>query len=107
MSKLIEANNKPTSKCYPNFTSTAKNKKLTESNNKPTSKWYPTISVLFSDKYFKVLFSYKAAYRGELSLREGEIIVGKERDRNGWMLGRKAHSKEEGWFPAVYVDQVT
>ncbi|XP_076467482.1 uncharacterized protein LOC143298518 [Babylonia areolata] len=59
------------------------------------------------DKYFKALFPYKAAFRGELNLREGEMIVGKERDRNGWMLGRKQRSGEEGWFPAVYVDQVT
>ncbi|XP_025085968.1 CD2-associated protein-like isoform X1 [Pomacea canaliculata] len=57
-------------------------------------------------KHFKVLFAYKAAFRGELNLREGEIIIGKERDRNGWMLGTKLKAKEEGWFPAVYVDQV-
>lgn len=60
----------------------------------------------FSGKHFKVLFAYKAAFRGELNLREGEIIIGKERDRNGWMLGTKLKAKEEGWFPAVYVDQV-
>ena len=57
-------------------------------------------------KLFKVLFSYKAAYKGELSLTKGEIVEGKERDRNGWMLGKKKTDGKEGWFPAVYVDEI-
>ncbi|KAL8580986.1 hypothetical protein ACOMHN_048020 [Nucella lapillus] len=64
-------------------------------------------SLSVRDKYFKAMFPYKAAYRGELTLREGEVVVGKERDRNGWMLGRSLTSGQEGWFPSVYVDQVT
>ncbi|XP_070197383.1 serine-rich adhesin for platelets-like [Littorina saxatilis] len=63
-------------------------------------------STSVKDKYFKVLFSYKAAFRGEVSLKVGEVVRGRERDRNGWMLGCKVHNKEEGWFPAVYVDQI-
>ncbi|KAK7474537.1 hypothetical protein BaRGS_00034231, partial [Batillaria attramentaria] len=58
-------------------------------------------------KHFKAVFAYKAAFRGELSLREGDVLLGKERDRNGWMLGRKLKTGEEGWFPAVYVDQLS
>ncbi|XP_076446687.1 uncharacterized protein LOC143284022 isoform X4 [Babylonia areolata] len=64
-------------------------------------------SASVKDKYFKALFAYKASFRGEVSLKEGEVIQARERDQNGWMLGRKLMSKEEGWFPAIYVDEIT
>ncbi|RUS82252.1 hypothetical protein EGW08_009990 [Elysia chlorotica] len=56
---------------------------------------------------FRAVYAYKPVNRGEMGLREGELVTCQERDRNGWMLGRKTRSGEQGWFPAVYVDQVS
>lgn len=56
--------------------------------------------------HFRAIYSYKPVCKGEMGLKEGELVVCKERDRNGWMLGMKPKTKEEGWFPAVYVDAV-
>lgn len=56
---------------------------------------------------FKVLFSYTANFKEEVSLQEGEIITGIRKDRNGWMYGRKNRTNEVGHFPAVYVEVAT
>ena len=52
------------------------------------------------------LYDYTAQLKGELSLEKGDILLGKEKDRNGWMHGVKETYGQEGWFPAVYVDEV-
>lgn len=56
---------------------------------------------------FKVLFSYTANFKEEVSLQEGEIVTGIRKDRNGWMYGRKNRTNEVGHFPAVYVEVAT
>ncbi|GFO18350.1 intersectin-1, partial [Plakobranchus ocellatus] len=56
---------------------------------------------------FRAVYAYKPVNRGEMGLKEGELVTCQEKDRNGWMLGRKTRSGEQGWFPAVYVDQVS
>ena len=55
---------------------------------------------------FVALYDYTAQLKGELSLEKGDILLGKEKDRNGWMHGVKETNGQEGWFPAVYVDEV-
>ncbi|XP_067664002.1 serine-rich adhesin for platelets-like [Haliotis asinina] len=62
----------------------------------------------FNDgKLYRALFAYQASSKGELSIQEGDILRAWEKDRNGWMHGRKEADREEGWFPAVYVDEIT
>ncbi|XP_012940158.1 mucin-17 [Aplysia californica] len=56
---------------------------------------------------FRAVYAYKAVSKGEMALREGELVVCKERDRNGWMFGSKPRTQQEGWFPSVYVDEVS
>ncbi|XP_041356580.1 uncharacterized protein LOC121373867 [Gigantopelta aegis] len=56
-------------------------------------------------KYYAV-YSYTAASKGEINLTEGEVVMGYERDRNGWMRGKRVVTNEEGWFPAVYVEEI-
>ena len=63
----------------------------------------------FSDEgtKFVALYAYGAQLKGEISLEKGDILLGKEKDRNGWMHGVKETNGLEGWFPAVYVDEVS
>ncbi|BFZ14886.1 hypothetical protein BsWGS_17925 [Bradybaena similaris] len=56
---------------------------------------------------FRAVYNYKPVCKGEMGLKEGELVECKERDRNGWMLGYKPRTNEEGWFPAVYVDELS
>lgn len=56
---------------------------------------------------FKVLFSYIVNFKEEVSLQEGEIVIGIRKDRNGWMYGRKNRINEVGYFLVVYVEVVT
>ena len=56
---------------------------------------------------FVALYGYTAQLKGELALEQGDILLGKEKDRNGWMHGVKLSTGQEGWFPAVYVDEVS
>ena len=53
------------------------------------------------------LYAYTAQLKGELTLEQGDVLLGKERDRNGWMHGVRESTGQEGWFPAVYVDEVS
>lgn len=55
---------------------------------------------------FVALYAYTAQLKGEIALEKGDIILGKEKDRNGWMHGVKEATGQEGWFPAVYVDEI-
>ncbi|KAK6173165.1 hypothetical protein SNE40_016673 [Patella caerulea] len=58
-------------------------------------------------KLFKAVFMYKPACKGEIGLLEGDIIICKDRDRNGWMSGLNMRTNEDGWFPAVYVNEAS
>ncbi|XP_046375024.2 nascent polypeptide-associated complex subunit alpha, muscle-specific form-like [Haliotis rufescens] len=61
----------------------------------------------FNDgRLYRALFAYQGSSKGELSIQEGDILRAWEKDRNGWMHGRKEADREEGWFPAVYVDEI-
>jgi len=53
------------------------------------------------------MYHYLANFKSELNLEEGEIVTAFEKDKNGWMRGRKERTGEEGWFPAVYVEECT
>ncbi|KAL3878781.1 hypothetical protein ACJMK2_031111 [Sinanodonta woodiana] len=54
---------------------------------------------------FRAVYSYSPQFKGEICLVKGELIKGIEKDRNGWMRGVK-ETGEDGWFPAVYVDEI-
>ncbi|XP_059169160.1 uncharacterized protein LOC131950954 isoform X2 [Physella acuta] len=56
---------------------------------------------------YRVVYAYKPVCKGEMALKEGELVVCKERDQNGWMYGTKPKTNQDGWFPAVYVDEVS
>lgn len=67
-----------------------------------------TCILFFTDGVqFKVLCSYNANFKEEISLQEGEIVTGMRKDRNGWMYGRKNRTNEIGHFPAVHVEKAT
>ncbi|KAK3606716.1 hypothetical protein CHS0354_005854 [Potamilus streckersoni] len=55
---------------------------------------------------FRAVYSYSPQFKGEICLVKGELIKGIEKDRNGWMRGIKESTGEDGWFPAVYVDEI-
>ncbi|XP_069130487.1 serine-rich adhesin for platelets-like isoform X3 [Argopecten irradians] len=55
---------------------------------------------------YQALYPYIANFKSEISLQEGEIIKGIEKDKNGWMKGQRECTGETGWFPAVYVQEL-
>ncbi|XP_060065822.1 uncharacterized protein LOC132546141 [Ylistrum balloti] len=57
-------------------------------------------------KRYQALYPYTANFKSEISLQEGEIIKGIEKDKNGWMKGQRECTGETGWFPAVYVQEL-
>jgi len=40
-----------------------------------------------------------------ISLKKGDLIDVKEKGSDGWWYGFNKRSKEEGWFPASYVNE--
>ncbi|XP_021379537.1 uncharacterized protein LOC110466996 isoform X2 [Mizuhopecten yessoensis] len=56
---------------------------------------------------YQALYPYTANFKSEISLQEGEIIWGIEKDKNGWMKGQRERTGETGWFPAVYVQELS
>ena len=56
-------------------------------------------------KYIAI-YSYGGHFTGELTINKGDIIQGKELDRNGWMKGYNETTNQEGWCPTQYVDRV-
>ncbi|XP_071125571.1 serine-rich adhesin for platelets-like isoform X6 [Mytilus edulis] len=56
---------------------------------------------------FYALYSHEPNFSNELQLDVGDVVIGIERDMNGWMKGRKNKSEEIGMFPAIYVQEIS
>ncbi|XP_052077238.1 uncharacterized protein DDB_G0284459-like isoform X2 [Mytilus californianus] len=56
---------------------------------------------------FYALYSHEPNFSNELQLDVGDVVIGIERDMNGWMKGRKKTSEEIGMFPAIYVQEIS
>ncbi|ORY05684.1 P-loop containing nucleoside triphosphate hydrolase protein [Clohesyomyces aquaticus] len=56
--------------------------------------------------------SYRARYdfagqsAGELSLKEGEVILVTQKEGNGWWLASKLDKSASGWAPSAYLEEV-
>lgn len=53
----------------------------------------------------KALYDYEAAEDGELSFKEGDIIILKTRDDAGWWQGEL--NGQLGWFPSNFVEEIS
>ncbi|KAK8803413.1 hypothetical protein WA158_001107 [Blastocystis sp. Blastoise] len=55
--------------------------------------------------YCKVLRSYKAQDKGQLSIERGQRIRITEEEVNGWLKGVTTDGSQSGWFPACYCEK--
>ena len=66
------------------------------------------MAIFFSEgRKFHAIFSHEPNSSNELKLEVGDIVIGIERDLNGWMKGKKEKSGEIGMFPAIYAQECT
>ena len=56
---------------------------------------------------FLTLYRHEPNFSNELKIEPGDIVIGIEKDMNGWMKGKKEKSGEIGMFPAIYVEEIT
>lgn len=56
---------------------------------------------------FLTLFKHEPNFSNELKIEPGDIVIGIEKDMNGWMKGKREKSGEIGMFPAIYVEEIT
>ena len=56
---------------------------------------------------FHTLYRHDPSFSNELKIEPGDIVIGIEKDMNGWMKGKKENSGEIGMFPAIYVEEIT
>lgn len=52
----------------------------------------------------RAMYNYVAQERGELSLRENDVVVLLKKDDSGWWQGSVTYT---GWFPASFVEELT
>ncbi|KAK0946793.1 class II myosin [Friedmanniomyces endolithicus] len=66
----------------------------------------PAAAHVPKDPEYKALYAFAGQTAGELSLREGEIVVVTQKEGNGWWLARKQDHSASGWAPAAYLEEV-
>ena len=52
----------------------------------------------------RAMYNFVAQERGELSLRENDVVVLLKKDDSGWWQGSVTYT---GWFPASFVEEIT
>lgn len=52
----------------------------------------------------RAMYNFVGTERGELSLRENDVVVVLKRDESGWWQGQVTYT---GWFPASFVEDIT
>jgi hypothetical protein len=83
----------------------------TDSVSNPKQKPKRTKSIVKKDKsgkkmeIAKVLASYEATSKEQLSLQQGQMVIVRKKTESGWWQGEvgKGKKREVGWFPASYV----
>ncbi|KAF2858354.1 hypothetical protein K470DRAFT_278626 [Piedraia hortae CBS 480.64] len=55
---------------------------------------------------YKALYDFTGQTGGELSLKQGEIIIITQKEDNGWWLAKRSDKSASGWAPAAYLEEV-